>query len=534
MPPAAWSVPLIGFWCSFHQSIGVAGHLFIVRGDLTKLACDAWLLPTGFKLKVEDYWLQPEPLGFSEAVRALANTLSPDWKSGTLRVLPAPVWDDSRSRPWLVNIVQQTFDEMAGTVRQFVSRVLAEQRAPINGRQRHLLALPVISTGLGGGAKVKGRVINALVKALSELVREFPVDLVLVTHTAAAMAAAQKARFESNECWSELSSDLMDKAKELAQVSGQQGLALFLGAGVSCSAGLPSWTGLLDQLARDIGISEYDLEEFERLDVLDRGSVLERRFRARGLDINQSIAEIFSRSWDHSLLHGLLACLPAAEVITQNYDRLYEVAAMGAGMPVAALPYTPGDVHSRWLLKMHGCVSVPEDIVIRREDYLRYSERRAALAGIVQATLLTRKMLFVGFSLRDGNFHRAVDDVRRAVVHKEGKRLGTALFLAPSALTAELWQTELDIVHFQSGDSQPSSTATSARRLEIFLDCVLAHCGTNTGHLLDPTFDHLLSSDERALKLELLKLTETVTDSSKGTPAWQRVQKLLESMGWES
>lgn len=507
----------------------MSGHLFIFRGDLTKLACDGWLMPTGYELSVENYWLNPEPEGFGQALSELYKQQGEEWRLGKKRVLPVPLWPDDRSRPWLVNIIYRRMDRMIEAVEQFVETVLAQAAEPVNDRERHLLALPVISTGFGGGAKVKGQVIDTLVRDLLALVARKNVDIALVTHTAPAFAAAQKARMESGFDWSDLDSDFVEKARALAQVGSDEGLALFLGAGVSCSAGLPSWNGLLSKLAEKIGIMGSELTEFASLDVLDRGSVLERRFRARKQDVNDQIATIFSRSWDHSLLHGLLACLPAREVITQNYDRLFEVAAEGADAPVATLPYTAGDVHNRWLLKMHGCVSRPEDIVIRREDYLRYSERRAALHGIVQATMLTRQMLFVGFSLRDGNFHRAVDDVRRALAGQRN-RLGTALFLIPSALTAELWQSELDIVHFAD---RKKDEKCAARRLEIFIDCLLGHCGSNTGHLLDPTFSHLLTGPEEELKKALLGLAKELSPEARETVAWNRVLELMKSMGWE-
>lgn len=513
----------------------MSGHLFIIRGDLTRIACDAWLMPTGYELTVEDYWLTFEPDGFRDALGKLRGNLPSEWATGEERVSPVPFWPPERSRPWLVNIIYQEKERLIEAVRAFVERVLAEGKPPRNHRERHLLALPVISTGFGGGALVKGQVINVLVRDLLKYVRTQKVDIALVTYTAPAFAAAQKARFEAGFDWPELSSELLEKAREVAAFGSRQGLALFLGAGVSCSAGLPSWNGLLQKLAEDIGITGSELEEFANLDVLDRGSVLERRFRARKQWLNDRIAGIFSRTWDYSLLHGLLACLPASEVITQNYDRLFEVAAKGAGEPVATLPYTPGDVHSRWLLKMHGCVSVPEDIVIRREDYLRYSERRAALAGIVQATMLTRHMLFVGFSLRDGNFHRAVDDVRRALGGVGTNRLGTALFLAPSALTAELWQSELDILHFQESTTDPHAldpVASAARKLEIFMDCVLGHCGSITGHLLDPTFSHLLSEPEHEMKEALLTMETGLSAEAKDTIAYRKLTELLASMGW--
>ena len=90
------------------------------------------------------------------------------------------------------------------------------------------------------------------------------------------------------------------------------------------------------------------------------------------------------------------------------------------GKDIAVLPYMDAGAASAsgdpWLLKMHGCVTHPEDIVLTRyfnydwnamghciyinmmwrEDYIRYHERRQALAGIVQAFLITKHMLFIG------------------------------------------------------------------------------------------------------------------------------------------
>lgn len=49
--------------------------------------------------------------------------------------------------------------------------------------------------------------------------------------------------------------------------------------------------------------------------------------------------------------------------------------------------------------KLHGSVDRPQVIGLSREDYLAFPEPRGALAGIVQALLITGRMLFVGFSL---------------------------------------------------------------------------------------------------------------------------------------
>ena len=79
------------------------------------------------------------------------------------------------------------------------------------------------------------------------------------------------------------------------------------------------------------------------------------------------------------------------------------------------LPYEPAA--QRWLLKLHGCVA-PErrkDNVLTRGDSLSLREHRATLTGLVQALLVTRHMLFVGFGLADDHFRAVVHDVRRAL-----------------------------------------------------------------------------------------------------------------------
>src|SRR5262249_56229382 len=96
----------------------------------------------------------------------------------------------------------------------------------------------------------------------------------------------------------------------------------------------------------------------------------------------------------YSLAHASLAALPVAEVVTTNYDQLFEVACKAVGRPPSVLPHAIRADAKRWVLKMHGCVSHPEDIVLTRGDYLGYADRRAALAGLVQAPVIPRPLPF--------------------------------------------------------------------------------------------------------------------------------------------
>ena len=101
----------------------------------------------------------------------------------------------------------------------------------------------------------------------------------------------------------------------------------------------------------------------------------------------------------YSITHGLLAGLPVADVVTTNYDALFERAWAAADAQFNVLPYEtePSD---RYILKLHGDIRRPGDIVLTRSQMMDSREQRKALSGIVQTMLLTKHLLFVGFSLQ--------------------------------------------------------------------------------------------------------------------------------------
>lgn len=185
--------------------------------------------------------------------------------------------------------------------------------------------------------------------------------------------------------------------------------------------------------------------------------------------------------------------------------------------------YGQAGADRRWLLKLHGCVTHPEDIVLSREDYLRYDAGRAALAGLVQGLLITRHMLFVGFSLGDDNFHRIADAVRRAVKREP---FGTSLSVAGNRLLKEIWAKVLSWVEFGALPESP-------RLLEIFLDRLAACSAATADHLFDAKYEATLSSSEVSLRQELGRLAafvERIPASERTGAAWAEVAALLKRL----
>ena len=107
--------------------------------------------------------------------------------------------------------------------------------------------------------------------------------------------------------------------------------------------------------------------------------------------------------------HRALASVNPHTVITTNYDDLYEAAAREAGKPLEKvvrreqLPRLPQD-HSR-LLKLHGDLDPPKEIVLTSADYRKWQREEGGLKAKVVATLQENVCVFVGYGVGDENLH---------------------------------------------------------------------------------------------------------------------------------
>ena len=516
----------------------MAGHLFAFQGDLTQFACDAWLLPSDRRaFVVKRHWCDgnPWPLPPERFAREPTRILG-DRPVVALRELH-PDHADPR-QVWLGNIGRRglSVDHAVTVLYAFLEEATADIRANgafVQRRAKPLLGIPLVGTGMGGARARSSDIVDAVVEASERFARDNDVDVALVARSDedhAAVQGARRARLGSarREHW-DLPERWLDRAEALAEKAAMGRLALFLGAGVSAGANLPLWGALLARIAQEadpalMASGALDVD-FARLGALDQAAWLERALARKGGDLPQVVQAILSEYKAYSLCHGLLASLPVRECITTNYDDLFERASFAAERPAAVLPWRPDPSRVRWLLKMHGDVADAESIVLTRESYLRYSARNEALSGIVQATLITRHMLFVGFSMGDDNFHRIVDAVRRAVGSERAFELGDVTAVSDFGFQKALWEGELRWIDL----FDDSGVAAAARRLEIFLD-YLSFRATGSTHLLHERFARGLSEEDKALRALLIQVREALADAPD-SPGWRRVERLLRDFG---
>lgn len=498
------------------------GHVFVVHGDLTQLACDDVIVPAGSGFEVSPHWralvpTRPEPgsldlVGRSGGSRRWARLHTGDgvWLLHTGS-------GDRHEASWYAEGVHD------------VLAAIAEQRqgvAPRRGRARHLTALPLVGVGRGGADSRRGDVITAVLEVLDDHA-DAGHDVALVLRSARDHGAVQhirrgRARFD-------LSPDQATVARDLAARAKVNELALFLGAGVSMSAGLPSWSTLLDLLARRAGIPGDEAAELRLLPPQDAATLI-----VRTLDepLEQALGAVLVTD-KHGLSHALLAALPMWEAVTTNYDDLFERAWTAIGRTPAVLPFEPARADRPYLLKLHGDLGRRRNVVLTRDQYLRFDGMSGALAGVVQGLLMTRHVLFAGFSLADENFLQLVDEVRR--VREDDRILGTALALLDEPVRRRLWEGELNYQAFgprpADGRQTGQVVAAAARRMEIFLDLVAHEATDDASFLLDERYEHLLTTEERQLSRAVTQLSHVpLSDGATG----RRVHVLLQQLGLPS
>lgn len=491
------------------------GHLFVTQGHLEDLRCDAMLIPSGIgfggrlgHVAREEWWpLIPAEFRDADGMVTPAPT-------ETGRVVRLPIDTADTTGVWIGHSGQygQTAEWYAKTARAFVREASARgstltERPLVD--ERPLLALPLVASGLGGAGDFKGALVLATVTAIQEELAATAADVVLVLSEPDNFAAAQHARLLTNAAWADLDDPRFDeRAQALAEHARTGHLVLFVGAGASIGAGAPSWGALLRELAEGVeGGSPIDLDELEKLDARDQAALLSHRHGGRAALVER-VREKTTLS-HISLTHQLLASLPISEAVTTNYDTCLERAMSSAGRAMKALPREPVGGSRRWLLKLHGCVEDRDRIVLSRDDYLRFEEQGTALAGIVQALLLTRHMLFVGYSLKDDNFARLVHQVRTAVgtaeTRPDTEPFATAIATTELGLFQDLWKADIDWV------STATTGSNGPRRAAIFLDRVVALASSPAAHMLDPSFDALFTQPaERDLRRALVEVWTTL------------------------
>lgn len=516
-PNTAWRLRQQYAWA--RARLLAKGHLFVVHGRIEAVTHDVAIIPTDEYVEVEESrWadvINPETEAAGEAPRRLPDGWS---RWGT-------------SRLWLVDVATGDMSDVLDRLTKTLQDI-AEQRPwrdnvetkgrPLGRRPLPLVALPVLGIGQGGRSEERGQVLADLLGALTTQLSHLPFDIALVTPDPAVYAAAQHQRRRTLPVPAEYR-PLVERADELAERARKGEVALFLGAGVSIPAGLPTWSELVEELSEDL--QPEDQTALQSLDITDRAQLIER---LQPDDFHKRVADITKKAPRPSLVHTLLAGLDVANIVTTNYDALMESAMKAAGHTTdVVMPHQSAIGQRRWVLKMHGDVEHPDKIVLTRRHMVMYDAANRPSAALLQSLLLTKHLVVIGASMTDPNVVRLtheVDEYRSAHQEAPHEAYGTVLDVGPpSPSQARLWEHQLDWVAL--GDNEIGS---GPRALEILLDLVGMHASRDASWLLDPRFAGLLDGGQRDFAE---KVQELAWDGALRDPTWGPLRQALITIG---
>lgn len=224
---------------------------------------------------------------------------------------------------------------------------------------------------------------------------------------------------------------------------------LFIGAGVSASAGLIGWTELISEM-KDALKKEYtehpakDLDEFlAGADFLDIAELFRETVGPNAYF--RFLRERYRREVLLSPLHRAIAQMAVGTIFTTNYDKLLEVAFRRAAKLDPPVIIYPGQLNyieddEARIIKIHGDIDHPSSIVLTRNDYAEYASRHTDFVNLLQSSINGYTMLFVGFGLRDPNLTRIYNDARN--FFESTNRQAYALMTGTNAIERKLWHGE--------------------------------------------------------------------------------------------
>lgn len=211
--------------------------------------------------------------------------------------------------------------------------------------------------------------------------------------------------------------DIKDIPEDLVDSYLKEKCGFFVGSGLSLSAGLPDWKGLLKGLIKRAEenklLSPDRAKECFRLseDSSKYLMLAEEMKETLGVEFKSYIEEKFSNEKnDPCEAHDLLVSLNKSKfIITTNYDMLIEKAFAKKQIYSSSYKYYEAHAIQRklfkrefFLLKAHGDANTAaESIVLTDKDYRRLLYKEPGYQSAMQAIFTMYSVIFIGCSLSD-------------------------------------------------------------------------------------------------------------------------------------
>ena len=201
--------------------------------------------------------------------------------------------------------------------------------------------------------------------------------------------------------------------------------ALFIGAGLSMGAGLPSWEGLLgDLISLCKGIDYIHKDKINEYESLKSDP---SKFLFLAEELKVELGKHFSMYFEDKFVnsnpqptdnHEIIANMNLSLIVTINYDDLLEKAFNKVrGNYPNSFTYSEAKLaaNNYWkekffILKAHGDAKKDVDsLILSQRDYRRVLYREPGYRSLLQSIFTTKSIVFLGVSFTDPEFNQLLD-----------------------------------------------------------------------------------------------------------------------------
>lgn len=204
--------------------------------------------------------------------------------------------------------------------------------------------------------------------------------------------------------------------EEIKEAINRNSFGIYVGAGLSIGAEMPSWENLLLDLISILEARNIVPDRIAEMKVLakDPKKYLMIAEEIRDLIPKDLETLIRTRFEDKKKIptetHDVLVKVKSKFIITSNYDTLVERALVKNFDNYFPTVYTYKDAssinYSLWnndyfVLKAHGDAKTPNEIILTEKDYRNIIYNQSGYQSVLHAIFSTNSILFVGVSLND-------------------------------------------------------------------------------------------------------------------------------------